>query len=264
MCIKGGYILQPRIIDDSSIAHESPITRELWAYLLRNVSYQTTDKYVRGSGFFDLGTIAEDLHWYVGYRKMKYSKSQLTKTVRRLTERNTIETAKEIRGFIVTICNYEYYQDPKNYEGNSEGNTKKLRRNSEGLTINKNIKNIKNKEEEEPPIPPKGDVAKTWREDFKVYRDQLDEAYKLLIIDEEFIKTQEKFNPDVDIILSMDKSITNYWGIEAGWKKKKSDKKLENPDWKTTLVNAIGRNRVFKPKYGQTKIETKEKTYKAL
>ena len=144
MCIKGGYILQPRKVDDSEIMHDSPITRELWFYLIRKVNHRTVDKFERGSGFFNLSEIADDLHWYVGYRKMKYSKSQLTKALRRLSERNMIETTKATRGIFVTVCKYAHYQDPNNYEGNDEGITKETRRSKGASTKNKNDKNERN------------------------------------------------------------------------------------------------------------------------
>ena len=144
MCIKGGYILQPRKVDDSEIMHDSPITRELWFYLIRKVNHRTVDKFERGSGFFNLAEIADDLHWYVGYRKMKYSKSQLTKALRRLNERNMIETTKATRGIFVTVCKYAHYQDPNNYEGNDEGTAKETRRSKGASTKNKNDKNERN------------------------------------------------------------------------------------------------------------------------
>ncbi|PSK85252.1 hypothetical protein [Prolixibacter denitrificans] len=136
--IPEGYILQPRAIDQSDIIHESPVVRELWFYLLRKVNHKDNGKYRRGEGFFNLSGIAEDLHWWVGYRKKKYSKPQLTKSLGRLRERNMVETAKATRGLIVTICKYDYYQDPENYVGNSEGNTKETRKKRQGSTKNNN------------------------------------------------------------------------------------------------------------------------------
>lgn len=144
--IPKGYILQPRIYDDSEASKFSPVTRELWHYLLRNVNHKDVGKYKRGQGFFSFADIQEALSWYVGYRKMKYSKPQLTKALRRLNEGNMTETMKATRGIIITVCNYSYYQDPGNYEGNDEGSTKDQRRKREGHTKNKNDKNvIKNK-----------------------------------------------------------------------------------------------------------------------
>lgn len=138
--ITGGYILQPRKVDESAIMHDSPITRELWFYLIRKVNYKDNGKFKRGTGFFNLSDIADDLHWFVGYRKMMYKKSALTKALRRLHERNMIETMKETRGVFVSICNYEYYQDPASYEGNDEESAKDQRRSNGVITISKERK----------------------------------------------------------------------------------------------------------------------------
>lgn len=132
MTVPGGYILQPRCIDSSDIMHEPPVVRELWFYLLRRVNHEDNGRFERGTNFFNLGDVQEALHWYVGYRKERYSKPQLTKAMRRLCERNMIETTKATRGLVVSVLNYSYYQDPGNYERNGERNTKETRKKHEG------------------------------------------------------------------------------------------------------------------------------------
>ena len=86
----------------------------------------------------------------------------------------------------------------------------------------------------------------TWRENFEIYLSELNAAYNYLTSDEEFIKQQEKYNPNLDIVLSIEKSITGYWGTAEGWKKKRSDKKLKTPDWKATFQKTIEYNKVLK------------------
>ncbi len=142
MKIPGGYILQPRAWDESDAAHFSPVVREIWFWLLRNVSHKDYKSCKRGEGFFTLKDMQDGLSWSVGYRRETYSKPQLTKSLRRLREENMIETTKETRGIRVTINNYERYQNPENYESNGERNTKEMRRKREGHTIDKNGKNV--------------------------------------------------------------------------------------------------------------------------
>jgi hypothetical protein len=139
--IPGGYILQPRKIDESEVSKMPPVTRELWLYILRKVSHKDNGSLKKGQGFFRLSDIQKDLSWHVGYRLETYSKPQLTKSLRRLREGNMIETMKATRGILVTVCKYSTYQDAKNYEGNDEGTTKEQRRKRRGHTINKNVKN---------------------------------------------------------------------------------------------------------------------------
>ena len=136
--ISGGYILQPRKLDKSETSHMPPVTRELWLYILRHVNHSDNGAIARGQGFFNLGIVQDDLSWFSGYRKNIYSKPQLTKSLRRLREASMIETTKATRGIMITVCNYDYYQNPKNYEGNGEGKAKATRKKQKGNTINKN------------------------------------------------------------------------------------------------------------------------------
>ena len=168
--IPGGYILQPRKIDESGVMKEPPIVRELWLYLIRKVNWKNNGKFSRGSGFFRFADIQDDLCWYVGFRKMKYSKPQISKALRRLCEREMVvtektyhafkkaqnnrtldnilkeslrrtyeetmkATMKATKGLSITILNYCYYQDPKNYEGNNEETMKATRRQQEQASI---------------------------------------------------------------------------------------------------------------------------------
>lgn len=144
--IPGGYVLQPRKLDHSEASKLSPVTRELWSYLIRNVNYKDNAGYRRGQGFINLGNVQNELSWYVGYRKSTYSKSQLTKALRRLRELGMIATMKTSRGVIATVLNYDLYQNPRNYEGNTEGSMKAQRKIHTSLTKNKNQNKKEHKE----------------------------------------------------------------------------------------------------------------------
>lgn len=86
-----------------------------------------------------------------------------------------------------------------------------------------------------------------WKTDFEIYKTELREVYTSLIEDKEFISNQERYNPGIDIALSIEKACVNFWGTEAGWKKKKQSKS-KDIDWKATLTNAISLNKVYKLK----------------
>jgi len=111
-------------------------------------------------------------------------------------------------------------------------------------------------------IPP----APTWRESFEVYKDELRKEFHALRVDENFIKEQERLNPNIDIALSIEKACVNYWSTEGGWKKKKGSK-TETIDWKATFRNAIQMNKVYKPfNFKDKQPETKaiEQIYKTV
>lgn len=152
--IKGGYILQPRSFDNSSASHFPPCTREVWFFLLRNVNHADNGKFKRGSGFFALEDIQNALSWSVGCRVERYPKYQLVKAIRRLREGNMVATTKATRGVFITVLNYDKYQDPKQYEGNDEGNTKATRRQHEGTHLKQECKNERRKDKLLSAFPP--------------------------------------------------------------------------------------------------------------
>lgn len=96
-----------------------------------------------------------------------------------------------------------------------------------------------------------GEKVKTWRDDFSIYKSELDVVYNALIVDQKFINEREEFNPNLDIVLSLKKAYTDFWSTEKGWKYKKKQKSKNN-DWKSTLTNAIEINRVYKTRPRQT------------
>lgn len=87
---------------------------------------------------------------------------------------------------------------------------------------------------------------KSWREDFEVYKSELREFYKTIRKDNEWILNQQRFNPNVNILLTLEKAVVNYWATEAGWKNKKRSKS-KTIDWKSTLTNALSNpsNKVY-------------------
>ena len=145
MYIKGGYILQPRIIDESKTSRFPPHVREIWLYLLRRANHE--DRVVhgtlikRGQLKTSYKDIMEDLSWYVGFRKESYKKHHCETAMKLLTREQMITTSKTTRGMIVTVCNYDYYQTPKNYETDSERFNETTRDRQSTDRINKNEKN---------------------------------------------------------------------------------------------------------------------------
>lgn len=96
-----------------------------------------------------------------------------------------------------------------------------------------------------------GEKPKTWKEDFEVYKQGLDAVYNSLINNKAFIKQREEFLPNVDIVLSLKKAYTDFWGTEKGWRYKKKQR-TKDIDWTATLTNAIELNKVYKSRLRQS------------
>lgn len=202
-----------------------PCTRELWTYLLRKVNYVDNGKFKRGQGFFSLEEIQSDLAWWVGYRRETYSKPDLTKALRRLREGNMIETTKEVRGVVVTVCKYDYYQDSANYEGNAKETRRKEYDATGVFTILEEGK--KGTKEEGRRKKNTAQVALVWpfwaTENFslawdrwKAYRAEDGHKYKPIGEQSAITKLGNEFTNEADAIAAIEYSMGNGWkGIFA-------------------------------------------------
>lgn len=164
MCkIVGGYYIKARKIQDSEIATAPPHIREIWDWLLKEANHSEKNHYglsiQRGQLIRTYEDIQDGLHWMVGFRKEKYSKWQCEIAMKWLRNHDMITTMKTTRGMIITICNYDLYQDPKNYESHTKADTKATMKPQGTDTINKNDKNeIKEKNI----IPPTLEMVKRY------------------------------------------------------------------------------------------------------
>lgn len=142
--IRGGYYIKARQIEYSKIAHAAPHVREIWDWLIRSAQhkpFKASNKVIdRGQILTSYEEIADDLHWMVGFIKKVYKKYQIDCALRWIRQEGMITTQKTTRGLIITVCNYDTYQDPSNYDYDTASNTITTRRTA---TINKNDNNDK-------------------------------------------------------------------------------------------------------------------------
>lgn len=122
--IEGGYYIKARKIQESTIQHSPPHFREIWDWLLMTANHKpkkVSGRIIeRGQVFCTYGDIQEGLHWRIGARKMMYSKSQIESAFKAYKRTTMVTVAKTTRGITVTLLNYDYYQNPKNYENHTE------------------------------------------------------------------------------------------------------------------------------------------------
>jgi hypothetical protein len=142
--ITGGYILLARRLLDSNVMMGAPILLKIWVWFLLKANHLPYKNIERGQVFTTIEEMREACAYQIGYRLVKPSKDQIRSAYEALTKTSMITTTKTTRGLIITICNYDYYQNPKNYETHNEKATKTLRSQSTPHTIYKNVKNDKN------------------------------------------------------------------------------------------------------------------------
>jgi hypothetical protein len=229
--IVGGYYIKARCIQNSDIATAPPYIREIWDWLLKEANHTDTDKIKRGQMIRTFYDIIDGLKWFVGYRKMTYNKCQCENAMRWLRNKGMITTMKTTRGLIITICNYDLYQDSKNYENNTKATTKTTRKQQGTDAINK-----KEKKEEET-------IQADWKNDYSIYKSETAIAFQSLENNPVFRGKIKHLYPNYHFERSMHLSF-EYWGGKEGW----ANKKKRNPetiDWESTIVKNFEKSRSF-------------------
>jgi len=145
--VPGGYYVKARCIQESEIAHAPPSVREIWDWLIKEANHKNGKKngtvIERGQCIRSYKDIQNGLAWYVGWRKITYSKNDCETAMRWLTKRKMVHTTKTTRGLVITVINYDTYQNPKNYETDKEPYKKHTMDIQSPDTINKNNKEEK-------------------------------------------------------------------------------------------------------------------------
>lgn len=98
-----------------------------------------------------------------------------------------------------------------------------------------------------------------WRTNFDAYMVLVNEAKAKLLADTSVRQKKEKYYPDIDYELSLEKMVDDFWGTEEGWKHKvKGSKKSASIDMVKTLNKGfdMASNRVYK------KVQRSAGTYK--
>lgn len=93
----------------------------------------------------------------------------------------------------------------------------------------------------------RGNDKPKWKKDFNLYLAECTEAYNELSKDKAFFAEKEKYYPNLNISLTLDKAYRTYWATHDGWRKKKASR-IKVIDWKKTFSNAFNLrcNHVYK------------------
>jgi len=146
--INGGYYLKAKCVQESWISKAPPHIREIWDLFIRKAFYQDGESLKRGQLIITYSEIIEELAWFIGYRKMTYKKHHCEIAMKALVKETMITTTKTTRGVIVTILNYDKYQDIKNYECYTKNIVNTTGTLQPTDTIEKEIKEVKERKKE--------------------------------------------------------------------------------------------------------------------
>lgn len=119
--IQGGYIILARKLLRSEIMEKPPLYLKLFVWMLLQASHTEHGKLKRGQLFTSLEKMRKAMAWKIGYRAVMPTLKEIRCAYESLTKGKMIGITKVTHGMVITILNYDFYQDWKNYEGHDEG-----------------------------------------------------------------------------------------------------------------------------------------------
>ena len=93
-------------------------------------------------------------------------------------------------------------------------------------------------------VAPK-EKGETWRESFDEYKKLVEEGAAALKADANFRAEVERLQPNVDYEKTIEWCVSQYWGTETGWEKKRRSR-TRKIDMKATLRQNFDKNRIYK------------------
>ena len=122
--VEGGYVLLWRELFGHTDFMSKPLLhRFLFVWLLAKANHKDRNRLKRGQCFTTIREMQEAMSHFVGYRKITPSKDKIRSAYEALTKATLITTMKTTRGLIITILNYNKFQDSRNYEAHTEAHT---------------------------------------------------------------------------------------------------------------------------------------------
>lgn len=186
---------------------------------------------------------------------LKEGKTAIYNVINELKENKycNVVTIRDEKGCIIGN-DYTFYEEPYKEEPYlgfpNMDNQPQLNTYSNNKEIDKKKNNDNNIEE--------------WRKDFNAYLEIVNKAKLELLRDTTFKADKEKYYPNLDYELSIEKIVKEYWGTEQGWEKRRKGKS-KSLDMVRTLKKAFdyATNRVYKRMQPQQGIATTQQKQSA-
>lgn len=117
--LTSGYVMKPRDLRRHYVGQSPPHVREVYDWLVEQANHtekMSSGRMIkRGQCFRTYRDIMEGLAWFKGAQKLMYDSQTIETALKVLRRTGLITTSKTTRGMLVTICNYDIYQNPKSY-----------------------------------------------------------------------------------------------------------------------------------------------------
>lgn len=118
--IPGGCVLLARKMLDSDLMDHSPLVVKLWVWLLLKANWKDRDQLMRGQLVTTIAEMQGAMSHYAGWRKIRPTPDQIRTAYEALTLTARLTTRRTTRGMVITILNYEAFQDISAYGSRTE------------------------------------------------------------------------------------------------------------------------------------------------
>jgi len=200
-----GAIQLARQITESNIWTNKPAWWfKVWCFLLMHVNHASNKSFDRGHNFFSYSYIYDECRLVNDGVK----KATIDNVIRWLRQSKMITTQKTTRGIIISICNYDTYQDLINYKNDTSNEIKTRHKRDTNETINKNVKNVKNVKKED--IGEFGQALSDFRDMRKSIKKPLTERAEEMIITK-LEKLSDNESERIDILNQS--TMSSYLGV---------------------------------------------------
>jgi len=153
--IPSGYVLYARAFIDL-LADAPLLDRVLWTWLLCKANHKDRPGHPntirRGQLVTTIQQICHAMQTRSGNRIIRPGTKQIRVAIERLAGRSLIGTHRTTRGLLITIREYEIYQNPANYGGYPGGNPKAPRKDAKEAPDIQERNNKNDKKGNGPPV----------------------------------------------------------------------------------------------------------------
>jgi hypothetical protein len=239
-------------------------TKDLFFHLLLKANYKNSEfmghQIKRGELIFGRKIAAEETG---------ISEQSIRTSLYRLKSTGEITIKSTNKFSIITICNYEFYQN-KEDEIDQQINqvinqqlTSNQPATNQQLTTSEEYKEKKNDKKDK-----NKHIIPLWKEKcstFEKYQEWELEEYEKIRHDQEWITQQQELNPRIDILMTLKKAHINYWSQQGGYKNIKA-RRGDTVDWRSTWTNAltVRMNQVWQDRNGQNQSDDSTSIYSKL
>ena len=182
-------------------------------------------------------------------------------------EGRRIRRLAETRSWGWEIVNHAFYRDLLSKADNAERQKRWRIRNAGVTDSNETITSIPDGDVVSGVASsPEGGTGGTWRDSFAVYQAEELAAYDALRQDESWQAGRQKYHPNLDILLSLEKAHVDFWGTEAGWAWKKKSRSARSLNWKSTFATSLSLkgNQVWKDRNVQAERSKSPNDYRTI